>query len=449
MKLSPLEYLGCLVAGSLWVLLAGWVAWRVLAGRRRRSSASRITMASALLFAMTGTYVTFVYLPTTDEPHYLQITESLAVDGDLELSGNYASGSHLKFYPVREIDPHTVITPDGAQYSQHTAGLPLFVLPAYTLAGRWGVTLALAALAAGLLSVLHRLCRLGASPRSALVTCVALGTSSPLLFSSTLVFTEVAAAALTGLALCRLGSSQVVATCAAALPWLHPRYALLSAGLAALHWYRQGTHDMRRHVPVWLIAGALSGGVFMSVYHGPALLAVLNTLTEKYPAELNSLTAGSLATQSFGNPLVSALGKLFDRDFGLIPYAPWMLVLLPGIVVARSSRRVSHAWFWIGGAAYVALTLVFRNWGGSSYPGRTLVPLLPFAAPYLALGVEWALQRPWRRRIWYTLLALSLGISYLLTVCPVLRYTSGREWIAAQLGLAWLAMPFNWFPSFQ
>lgn len=445
-KLTPLEYLGCLVAGSLWVLLAGWVAWRQL-GSGRQSEVCRLARAATVLFVMTGAYVTLVYPPTTDEPHYLQITESLAADGDLELAANYASGSHRRFYPAHGIDPHTVVTPKGEMYSQHTVGLPVLILPLYALGGRWGCMLGLAALATGLLAVLYALCRMtGASSRSALISCGLLGASSPLLFASTLVFTEVAAAGLTGLALYRIRSGLTVATCAAVLPWLHPRFCLLSAGLMLVQLYQGG---FRQHLGTWLVAAAVSGGLFFRVYQGPALLAVFNTLTEQYPAKLETLTAHALAGQSFGNPLVGLLGKLFDRNFGLIPFAPWMLVLLPGIMASRSARCVPHSWFWLGGASYMLLTLLFRNWGGSAFPGRTLVPLLPFAAPYLALGVEWTLARKWPRRIWYALAAVSIIIGYVLTVCTVLRYESGRDWIAAKLGWLWLAMPMNWFPSFQ
>jgi hypothetical protein len=147
---------------------------------------------------------------------------------------------------------------------------------------------------------------------------------------------------------------------------------------------------------------------------------------------------------SFGNPVVALLGKLFDRDFGIIPYSPWFLILVPGIFVARG---VVGRWFLFSGLVYFLLTLCFRNWGGSAYPGRTLVPLLPFLAVWLAFGLDWARKTAPRRRFATLLVAFSIVTGWLLTACPVLRYTSGREWLAGKLGRLWLVVPSGWFPS--
>lgn len=441
-KLSPVQYLALTVFGAAWVALAGWLFWRLTFRR------GNLLLAGWVLFGMTGAYVTLAYPPTTDEPHYLAIAESLVRDGDIELSGNYRDGDHLKFFPVRELDPHAVVTKDGKMYSQHTAGLPLLVLPGYAALGRWGVLLLLAALAGALLPLLSAIARdAGASRRGALLAVAALAGSAPLLFGSTLVFTEAAAAFLVALALVRIRSPLSVAGAAALLPWLHPRYALISLGLAVLN-LKEAKRERGAAAGTLALAAVVSGGAFFGIYHGPALTAVLNTLTEEYPAPIESLTAGSLGARAFGNPAVALLGKLLDRDFGVLPYAPWLLVLLPALAVRGIRRRISAAPFWIAGGAFLLATLLFRNWGGSAYPGRTLLPLLPLAVPYLARGTDWALARDWRRAAFGVLLAVSAGTGWLLTACPVLRYESGRDWVAGRLGPLARLLPFNWFPSF-
>ena len=445
-RLSPVAYLGLMAAGAVWLAAAGWIAYRVMARHARRGREARgLFLGGLILYGAAGGYVTLVYPPTTDEPHYLMISESLLADGDLELSGNYAAGEYRKFFPNAAIDPHTVIMPDGRMYSQHTAGLPLAILPGYAFAGRWGATGILAVIAAALLASLYRLCLAAGSPRSpAFAACAVMGATAPLLFASTLVFTEVAAALLVATALLNGKSAAKPAACAAILPWLHPRFALISAGLMALDLAQSPRRERMGRGMVWIAVCGAGAGLFLCVYHGPALTAVLNVLTEKYPSRLEDLTAGSLVSMSFGNPVAALLGKLFDRDFGIIPYSPWLLVLVPGIFAARG---IAGRWFLVSGLAYFLATLVFRNWGGSAYPGRTVVPLLPYLAPWLAYGINWAREKPFRRRTTAVLAAFSVGTGWLLTACPVLRYTSGRDWLAGKLGRGWHAVPQGWFPS--
>src|SRR6185503_17320627 len=109
---------------------------------------------------------------------------------------------------------------------------------------------------------------------------------------------------------------------------------------------------------------------------------------------------------AFRTFLVPALaGKLLDRNYGLLPYAPWYVLALAGGWIAwRKSRSVLAA-----GAPYLILTCLLnypRVWGGSMYPGRTLVPLLPFVAVPLAAGLAWARQGGMRRGVMAVLVAM-------------------------------------------
>ena len=454
LHLPAAAYMAVLAGGAIWTLVVAALAWTLFAprvraalGRGDRKAARELFNAFAAVYLALGAYVTFSYPPTTDEPHYLALTDSLANGRGLELSAEYAGKGFKAFYPAESIDPHVVIAPGGKMYSQHTLGIPLLIVTGYATAGRWGALFILALLAAALSSALFLLCRrAGVDAPSAAGASALAGATCPLLPASTLVFTEIPAALLSSAALLSLGSGLVPPLCGAVMPWLHPRYALLAAGLAALD--IASSRRRGRAFVTWLAAAAASGAAFLAVYHGPALVAVLNVLTEKYPARLEELTAGSLAAVSFANPAKGAFAKLVDADFGLLPYAPWMLVFLPGITVAMRLRRFPHAWFLAGALTYLLVTCLFRNWGGSAYPGRTVVPLLPFVIPYLALGLQWSRGSRGRRVSLGILVALSLAISAVLTAVPVLRYTSGRDWLSARLGHAWYAAPPSWFPSF-
>lgn len=438
LRVSPAGYLLVLSAGVFWIAGIACAAWRM----RRGGS----TWPAAFVFFLgTGAFVTFAFPPTTDEPHYLMIAESLLHDGDLELSDEYARGAQAAFYPAAAIDPHTVILPDGRMYSQHVAGLPLAVLPGYALAGRWGVLLILAAVAACLPGLLKQIAvEAGAPEAGAGPAALLIAVSAPAVFAGTLVFTEMTAAVLLARGILAAGSGWIAPLCSAALPWLHPRYALLAAGVLALDLAR--SRAAFATLVRWAVLAAGSGGIFLSVYHGPALMAVLNVLAERYPAPIESLNAAGLAGNvTLANVPAGLAGKLLDRDFGVLPFAPWLLVAVPGFLLASRHGRGALAL----AMPYLVVTCLFRNWGGSAFPGRTLVPLLPFAAPVLAGGVAWMRRAPGRRAVFAVLVTVSVGQAWLLTACPVLRYTSGRTWIAGRAGNAARALPYAWWPSFD
>jgi hypothetical protein len=454
LRLPPLQFLAVLAGGFIWVALTGIIAWiifrprMVAAGKLGDRAVARVLFSAfSFVFLLLGVYTTFSYPPTTDEPHYLAIAESLASGGGIEVSGVYGRKDFMKFYPSETIDPHTVITPDGKMYSQHTAGLPALLLPGYWLAGRWGTTATMALLGAWLVALLFLLARKsGNGINESSRTAVLAGATAPVLFAAGTVFTEIPAAVLASLSLMRLGTGWVAPVCGALMPWLHPRYALLALGLAVLDLL--AVKKRGKVAGRWLACGVVSGAGFLAVYHGPALTSILNVLTEQYPARLENLTAGSLAAVSFANPLNGALAKFFDREFGWFPYALWALVLLPGIYAAYGKKKYPHRWFLGGAGAYFLLTCLFRNWHGSAFPGRTLIPILPFIAGYLASGIVWTDKQKTRAKWFGILSGISILVSWLLTAVPVLRYGSGRVWAMGKLGPLWMLFPAAWFPSF-
>ncbi len=374
-RMEPVQYLALMLAGLVWVIAVPTCVFLLLRrhwGPWRRLTDSSIALKTGLAFLavyfLLGAYVTLLYPPTTDEPHYLALAQGLVGEGDLDLADNYARRDYRLFYPGETIDPHAVITPEGRWYSQHNAGLPLMLLPAYALGGRWGILALLSALSSVLVALLFLICRKsGADPPSAVAASALTGATLPLFPASTLVFTEAPAALGIAASVLSLGRGALAPIAASLLPWLHPRYALIALGLALLDIYAS---DRRlRRLAVWIGLGGASGIVFLSLYYGPALTSILNVLTERYPARIEDLTAGNLAAVSFGNPLRGILAKLFDRDFGWFPFSPWAMVLVPGAMASLFMPKFPHALFIAGALPYLALSCLFRNWGPPSPEG--------------------------------------------------------------------------------
>ena len=68
-----------------------------------------------------------------DEPHYLLISHSLLEDGDFNLSNNYSNRDYSRYMPSRvKIGPHLAPGTKG-QYSFHSPGTSLLLLPFYAL----------------------------------------------------------------------------------------------------------------------------------------------------------------------------------------------------------------------------------------------------------------------------------------------------------------------------
>ena len=77
-----------------------------------------------------------------DEPHYLLITHSLIHDGDFDLANNYARGDYARYLPDRAtITPHALPgrTP-GSQFSFHSPGVAILMIPFYLLGSLFGKT---------------------------------------------------------------------------------------------------------------------------------------------------------------------------------------------------------------------------------------------------------------------------------------------------------------------
>jgi hypothetical protein len=64
-------------------------------------------------------------MPVGDEPHYLVITQSLLLDGDLRIENNHARHDYLAYFDA-ELHPDFLRRGlDGQIYSVHAPGLPV------------------------------------------------------------------------------------------------------------------------------------------------------------------------------------------------------------------------------------------------------------------------------------------------------------------------------------
>jgi hypothetical protein len=361
-----------------------------------------------------------------DEPHYLIIAESLVADGDLDLENNYGPTGG-RWLGIGDLEPglHARRNVDGALWSGHDIGLPVLILPVYAAATRLSallpedtlarfrqtrglfayslISLAMTIMTAWAASLLLAALRRVTSERYAVAVVLALVLSPPVMGHAFLVFPETPAFAVVCMVIWlvsrrteELTLSNVIAICLAvgAMPWLHRKYSFLSLGLlwliAQQHW-------------TWL--RARGAGVMMAI---AAAGLVPHTALHLWTIREWGTIGGGFMTQglpfSVSGFQRGALGLIFDRERGLVSYAPIFL-----IVPACMAFTWRTTWRVAAPALLLYLPMAaFVVWAaGFSPPARYLVPVLPLLAYAAARGLE----QPAVRRVAVALLVFQIAIS--------------------------------------
>ncbi len=341
------------------------------------------------------------------EPHHLLTAESIVEDGDFDLRNQYAARAYEDFYPytLREQGEET----EGRLHEPYGIGFAAFIAPAYALAGAKGVELFLAAVAALAMALAYRLALRVVPDPWALGAAAAAGLSPPLLAYGSAVAPEPAAgAALAGAALLAVrldgrASRRDAIVCFAllgALPWLGIRFAapgLLVGWVAARAlWSARRRTLAVGTVEVALFSLALYVGVNEALFGGPTPYVALG------PGES---ATGASSPVGYLERSYRLVALFFDRDFGLLRWAPVFLLAFVGVWwLWRTHRdRLAHA---VPGlrevelcaglcaaalglqllvAAFLAPTM-FGFW----FPPRHLVAVLPLAVPLVAWGLRHA-----------------------------------------------------------
>lgn len=95
----------------------------------------------------------------------------------------------------------------------------------------------------------------------------------------------------------------------------------------------------------------------------------------------------------FSTPKLEVIVRLLvDEGRGLLPLSPFLLLALPGLVVMLRDRALRPIAIASTGVCAYGLLLFssYPLWhGGAAMGARYLVPMLPFAMPLVAAGLDW------------------------------------------------------------
>ncbi|MFW6143684.1 MAG: hypothetical protein ACOC4Z_02065 [Patescibacteria group bacterium] len=327
-----------------------------------------------------------------DEAEYLAVAYSIVNDRDIDLKNQadifelhpkHQKETYLKKFQTQEehtFFPSTYIVNAIPQKNKllpyHPLGLSLLITPGMALSGIWGARLTIILCAALLASILYKL------TKSLFLTTILIF-SPPLLYFSLLVFSEIPAALLLTYSYLNLTrktnkKKNKIGTALALsfLPWLHPKYTLLSI-IALIYLYTSKKVKWFHQILIALTSSTLT-------------LIIFYTTVYKDP-----LAWTATGHPGFINPLKGAAGLLFDRTHGLVTNAPLYLLTIiafikkakyPNQVRSRQQKKVNNK-DWLRSALIIAVfagNSIYANWHGGATPaGRLLVPILPLFGSYL------------------------------------------------------------------
>jgi hypothetical protein len=341
---------------------------------------------------------------TGDEPFYVMTAISLMRDRNLDETANYARRDYEEFYPPdplptdwrgwpafpRILPPHPAVTDRDGLYTKHGLGLSVLIAVPYELAGRVGAVLVImlcAALLTGQMFLLGM--EAGASRGLAASLALLLAWSLPIAPYALLLFPEIPAALLLTYAVRRAGASNaswqglLTGSAIGLLPWLHQRFSLTAAALAAIV-LANGLLGKRDR---WALAGLVPialGGVTLIAY---------NLWLYGRPVQNAADHAGF---NDIAGSINGFFGLLLDAQWGLLMVAPGYILAIVALPLWYRTARYRLFVTTAAVVPYVTVVAAYRVWWGEwGPPARYLVPILPLAAGPLAALVTRASLR-WR-----------------------------------------------------
>jgi hypothetical protein len=357
-----------------------------------------------------------------DEPHYLAIAHSIAFDHDLDLANNYGANEPLIGGGGLAPENHLHAGVDGVMRPVHDVGLPLVAAPVVrilrplatwlsttlpesflrrvrvtpTVLYRHLVSMMMVLVTVWMAGmVFEAFVQLGTPLRPAAWMAALVILSPPLLIFSILFFTELPAAALTFFVFRRI----VLAPVTSAAGWaitgavtgflflLHARNAGLVAPLIALGL-----------LTAWRQHRTVNAAAFVTA--AAALLGVRTFVNHHFWGTWVTTPHAALGPgMGIGDTVKTAAlrlaGMLVDQEFGLLIYAPFLLLVPLGLFVMRE-RTVARAVMFVS-LGYLALILWpvtnVHGWQGGWNPaGRFVLPVVPLLALALPSAI-WAAPR--------------------------------------------------------
>ncbi len=439
------------------------------AAAQRRRWTTGILLASALASGMLADrFIRTPLFPGGDEPHYLVIAQSLWRDGDLRIENNHHRRDYDEYFH-RDLAPHYLTRGvDREIYSIHPIGMPVLMTPVYAAGGYELVVAAFVLLGAIALTIGWRLAwAVTGSAGASTFGWAVLAFGVPWVFNTFAVYPEIPAAAATLAAFsltagwrpghtpsrpAHLHVARFVGAGLAlgALPWFSTKYAVMAGALGlvvlARLWLPVPSPDLRRAALARTFALGLPCAVSLAGWF-TFFRTIWGTWSPAAPYGSQRETRIDYLPQ--GGP-----GLLFDQEYGIVLFAPALLMVLPGLLAlwrqGRGPRRVAIELTAVWGGLLAVVGAFHIWWGGSAIVGRPVIAALPLLV--LPVAAQWraTASSPQRRAAQWMLLWVGLGITVVVAAAQQgLLLVAGRDGSSQVLEyLSPSSGVWTWLPTF-
>ena len=358
---------------------AGAPGWCRRAATDPKRAPVLAAVAAAALYLVAASTVS-PQLPAGDEPHYLVITQSLLLDHDLKIENNHRRGDYHAYYSGDLRPDYLKRGTDDEIYSIHAPGLSVAVIPAFALFGYPGVIVFLALLSAAATGLAwDAVWKTTGDAASSWFGWATVALSAPFFFQSFIAYPDAPGAAIVMVAIATLirgpAASErrlfLTGAALAALPWLHTRFSVASAVLAALILARGDGERLARRASALLTAPIVSAVAWFGFFY-----AIYGTADPRAPY-------GGYTQSEIVNLVRGVPGLLVDQQFGLLPNAPVYLCAFAGFAaLTRRAPRLAIELALLIVPYALAVAAFYMWWGGFSSPARFLTLIvLPLAIP--------------------------------------------------------------------
>ncbi|MGD1001739.1 MAG: hypothetical protein ABSA67_13685 [Candidatus Brocadiia bacterium] len=440
--------------GLLYLVLLAWKLYPFLkAALFSRASVRRRDVWIAVLAIGLGFFLLDHPRPLDgDEPHYLVYADSLMRDRDADLRNSYDSRITGRFANGLTPDGQTVVVTNpetGKSFLRpyHYPGLPVLILPGYAAAGACGAKIVVLLLtAAGLTGLFVLLRNIGVNAAVAARGVAFLACTSPFITYGLQIYPEMAAAAglVWGMVLLtderfEGGAALAVGALAAALPWLHIRYAPLSAALLLIALVR--CRFSAGKLPSLILPVLASAAALLGFYH-----AVYGAFS---PAPISALPDrfSFWASLSWRRSVTYLCALFLDSQGGVIAYAPALLLAPMGAALLyRRDRRLMAVLMLPVALETVLIAAGWRSWHGDwSPPSRFMACVCPLLGALAIVAYERCLGNAWLRRLCHALLAVGALLGALMIADPEAMYNMHQAWSIPAISQSYPLIPIGWF----
>jgi hypothetical protein len=422
----------------IWAIAVGHVAWltatwlvekRAVAASQPWRAPSIVFVASAALFlASAWRLVPGPVYPGGDEPHYMVITQSLLLDGDLAIENNHARGDYRAYYASPLKPDYRVVGLNRTIYSIHPIGISVIVAPAFAIAGYRGALVLVALVAAVAMALQWRwLHHVTASSGAATVGWLAVATSAPFVLHSFAIYPECAAALAVLVAVAwawstpSLTSLAIQGAALGALPWLSTKYAPMAAVLllliAARTWQTRATRetDGKAEAPPPPATRATTSLLALVTPFALSCLCWLAWFWWLWGTPSPTAPYGTSHQMSLESLKAGFPGLFADQEYGAFATAPALALSVMGwwrLWTRDREGRWLVAFTLLPLLSLAGITGAFALWwGGSAPPGRELVAALPLLGVPIAWLWKDTAARPAQRAVIETLILVGIVIT--------------------------------------